>query len=102
MQGLKGQKPKLNKFQILTCIYSLKKVQQVELLIVLIGTVKSAKNSWILMIQNKKIKREIPSEYQLNADLYSIPIGNVKKLVPNLFDKESMWFILKTYNSTWD
>ena len=40
------------------------------------------------MIQNKKIKREIPSEYQLNADLYSIPIGNVKKLVPNLFNKE--------------
>ena len=28
-------------------------------------------------------------EYQLNiADLYNIPIGNVKKLVPNLFDKE--------------
>ena len=29
------------------------------------------------------------SEYQLKiADLYNISIGNVKKLVPNLFDKE--------------
>ena len=27
--------------------------------------------------------------YQLKiADIYSIPIGNVKKLVPNLFNKE--------------
>ena len=30
------------------------------------------------------------SEYQLKtADLYNIPIGNVKKVVPNLFDKET-------------
>ena len=29
------------------------------------------------------------SDYQLKIDnLYNIPIGNVKKLVPNLFDKE--------------
>ena len=29
------------------------------------------------------------SDYQLKiADLYNIPIGNVKKLVPNLVDKE--------------
>ena len=29
------------------------------------------------------------SEYQLKiADLYNIPNGNVKKLVPNFFDKE--------------
>ena len=29
------------------------------------------------------------SEYQLKiADLWNIPIGNVKKLVPNYFDKE--------------
>ena len=29
------------------------------------------------------------SEYQLKiADLYNIPIGNVKKLMPNFFDKE--------------
>ena len=28
-------------------------------------------------------------DYQLKiADLYNIPIGNVKKLVPNFFDKE--------------
>ena len=29
------------------------------------------------------------SNYQLKiADLYNIPIGNVKKLVPNFFDQE--------------
>ena len=29
------------------------------------------------------------SDYKLKiADLYNIPIGNVKKLVPNFFDKE--------------
>ena len=39
------------------------------------------------------------SKYQLiNADLYSIPIGNVKKLVPNFFDKKCMCFIMKTFN----
>ena len=36
-----------------------------------------------------EIIKEMLSEYQLNiADLYNIPIGNVKKLVPNVFDKE--------------
>ena len=36
-----------------------------------------------------KIKIEMLSEYHLKiADLYNIPIGNVKRLVPNLFDKE--------------
>ena len=35
------------------------------------------------------IKREILSEYELKiADLYNIPISNVKQLVPNFFDKE--------------
>ena len=36
-----------------------------------------------------EIKREMLSEYQLKiADLYNIPIGNVKKLLLNFFDKE--------------
>ena len=36
-----------------------------------------------------EIKREMLSDYQLKiADLDNIPIGNVKKLVPNFFDKE--------------
>ena len=36
-----------------------------------------------------EIKREMLSEYQLKiSDLYNISIGNVKKLVPNFFDKE--------------
>ena len=34
------------------------------------------------------IKKEMLPDYQLKiADLYNIPIGNVKKLVPNFFDK---------------
>ena len=37
----------------------------------------------------KEIKREMLSDYQLKtADLNEIPIGNVKKLVPNSFEKE--------------
>ena len=37
-----------------------------------------------------QIKREMLLEYQLKiADLYNIPIGNVKKLVLNFFDKEN-------------
>ena len=36
-----------------------------------------------------EIKREILSGYQLKiADLCNIPIGNVKKLVPNFFDQD--------------
>ena len=36
-----------------------------------------------------EIKSEMLSEYQLKfADVYNIPIGNVKKLVPNFFNKE--------------
>ena len=46
-----------------------------------------------------EIKREMLSEYQLKiADLFNIPIGNVRKSVLNFFDKENMLFILKTYN----
>ena len=38
------------------------------------------------------------SGYQLEiADLYNILIGNVKKLVPNFFEKKSMCFVMKTY-----
>ena len=38
---------------------------------------------------SNRIKREMLSEYQLKiADLYNISIGNIKKLVPNVFDKE--------------
>ena len=37
------------------------------------------------------------SEYQSKiADFYNIPIDNLKKLVPNYFDKKIMCFIMKT------
>ena len=39
--------------------------------------------------EEKEIKKEMLSKYQLKtADLYNISTGNVKRLVPNLFDKE--------------
>ena len=46
-------------------------------------------NDYPLASDKIEIKREMLYEYQLKiADLYNIPIGNVKKLVPNFFDKE--------------
>ena len=43
----------------------------------------------ILASDKIEIKREMLSEYQLKiADLFNIPTDNVKKLVPNFFDKE--------------
>ena len=46
-------------------------------------------NDYPLDPDEVEIKRKMLSEYQLKiADLYNIPIGNVKKLVPNSFDKE--------------
>ena len=46
-------------------------------------------NDYPLATDKTEIKRKMLSEYQLKiVDLYNIPIGNVKKFVPNLFDKE--------------
>ena len=45
-------------------------------------------NNYPLASDKIEIKREMLSRYQLKiADLYNIPIDNVKKLVPNFFDK---------------
>ena len=47
-------------------------------------------NNYYLLAWDKiKIKREILFMYQLKvADLYNIPIGNIKSLLPNFLDKE--------------
>ena len=46
-------------------------------------------NDYPLAPDKIEIKTETLSEYQLKTDdLYNIPIGNVKKLGPNFFDKE--------------
>ena len=46
-------------------------------------------NDYPLSSDKIAIKREMLSEHQLNiVDLYKLPIGNIKKLVPNVFDKE--------------
>ena len=58
-------------------------------------------NDYPLAPDKIEIKKEILSGYQLKiADLYNVPIGNVKKLVPDFFDKRSMCFIMKTCNFT--
>ena len=46
-------------------------------------------NDYPLAPDKIEIKREMLSKYQLMiADFYKIPIGNVKTLAPNFFDKE--------------
>ena len=46
-------------------------------------------NDYPLAPDQIEIKREMFSDYQLKiADLFNIPISNVEKLVPNIFDKE--------------
>ena len=50
---------------------------------------KELKNDYPLAPDKIEVKREMLYDYQLKiADLYNTPIGNVKKLVPNFFDKE--------------
>ena len=50
---------------------------------------RELRNDYPLAPDKIEIKREMLSEYQLKiADLYNIPIANVKKLVPNFFDKK--------------
>ena len=45
-------------------------------------------NDYPLAPNKIELKREILSDYQLNiANLYNIPISNVKKLRSNFFDK---------------
>ena len=52
-------------------------------------------NNYPITTDEIEIKREILSNYQLKiADFYNIPIGNVKKLVPNLFNQEK--YVLET------
>ena len=46
-------------------------------------------NDYPLAPNEIEIKRQLLSEYQLKiADLYNIPVVNVKKLVSHFFDKE--------------
>ena len=46
-------------------------------------------NNFPLATDKIEIKREMLSDYQLKiADFCNIPIGNVKQLVPNFFDKK--------------
>ena len=54
---------------------------------------RELQNDYPLAPDKIEIKGERFSEYQLEiGDLYNIPSGNVKKLVPNFFDKEKYVF----------
>ena len=47
------------------------------------------RNDYPLAPDKIKIKREMLCNYQVKiVDFYNIPVGNVKKLVPNSFDKK--------------
>ena len=60
-------------------------------------------NDYPLVPDKIKIKRKMLPEYQLKIiDSYNVTLGNVKNLVSKIFDKKSMWFIMKTYNFTLD
>ena len=49
-----------------------------------------------------EIKEKVLSSYQLKiADFYNISIGNINKLVPNLFDKEKYLLHCKVCNFIW-
>ena len=49
-----------------------------------------------------EIKEKVLSSYQLKiADFYNISIGNINKLVPNLFDKEKYLLHYKVCNFIW-
>ena len=59
-------------------------------------------NDYPLAPDKIEIKKEILSEHQLKiADLYNVPIGNVKKLGPNFFDKEKYVFHYGACNFSW-
>ena len=54
-----------------------------------IPEIQELHNDYPLAANKIEIKREILAQYQLKiADLYNIPIDNVKKLVRHFFDKE--------------
>ena len=58
-------------------------------------------NNYLLAPDKREIKREMLSDYQLKmADHYNIPISNVKKLVPNFFDKEKYVIHYENLNFT--
>ena len=50
---------------------------------------REVRNDFLLAPDKIEIKREMLSIYQLKiADFYNIPIGNVKRLVPNFLRKK--------------
>ena len=54
-----------------------------------IPEIQELHNDYPLAANKIEIKREILAQYHLKiANLYNIPIDNVKKLVPHFFDKE--------------
>ena len=59
-------------------------------------------NDYPLVRDKIEIKGETLSEYQLKiANLYNIPIGNVKKLLPTFFDKEKYVLHYENLQLSW-
>ena len=50
---------------------------------------RELRNDYPLALDKTEIKKQILSSYQLKiSNFYNFPIGKVKKLIPNFFDKE--------------
>ena len=75
----------------MTLVYLLATVQKYvfSTFILNIPEIQELHNDYPLAANKIEIKREMLPQYQLKiADLYNIPIDNVKKLVRHFFDKE--------------
>ena len=50
---------------------------------------RELRNDYPLALDKTEIKKQILSSYQLKiSNFHNFPIGKVKKLIPNFFDKE--------------
>ena len=47
-------------------------------------------------------KEMLPKNQLMISDFYHIFIGNAKTLAPNVFDKKSICFIMRTFKFTWN
>ena len=87
MSGFKGTDPKEFEMNKYTCNSSKSCVLEVDLEYP--KELRELHNDHPLAPDKIEIKKEMLSKYQLMIfEFYNIPIGHVKKMVPNIFHKE--------------
>ena len=81
----------LKEFDLNEHISNGSKIWVLEVDLMYLKELRQLQNDYPLAPDKIDIKREMLSEYELKiSDLYNIPIGNVKNLVPNFIDKENV------------